>query len=120
MQIIMTPAGEELVVLPRAEYDALVRSAQEAEEEAMDVAVYDARKAEGGVPLPAEVSMAVLKGDSPLKALRKWRDLGQVDLAHRINTSQGFISDLENGRRAMTDGVRTRIAKELDIPEAWL
>ena len=56
-QIIRTPGGEELVVLPRAEYEALLERADHDEaEDADDVAIYDARKAElaaGGVVLPA-------------------------------------------------------------------
>ena len=55
-QIIRTPNGEELVVLPRAEYEALIERADHEAEDAEDVAIYDARKAElaaGGVVLPA-------------------------------------------------------------------
>jgi PHD/YefM family antitoxin component YafN of YafNO toxin-antitoxin module len=57
-QIIRTPGGEELVVLPRADYEALLERADGAAEDADDVAIYDARKAElaaGGVVLPPEV-----------------------------------------------------------------
>ena len=66
-QIIRAPNGEELVVLPRAEYEALVERADREAEDAEDVAIYDARKAElaaGGVVLPPEVSAAILQGDS--------------------------------------------------------
>ena len=84
-QIIKTPGGEELVVLPRAEYEALVAAAAEAEEDDADALVYDARKAALGVGLdarlPPEVSTAILRGDSLLRALRKWRGLTQIDLA---------------------------------------
>jgi PHD/YefM family antitoxin component YafN of YafNO toxin-antitoxin module len=45
-QIIRTPSGEELVVLSRAEYEALLERADHAAEDADDVAIYDARKAE--------------------------------------------------------------------------
>ena len=119
-QTIKTAGGEELVVLPRSEYEELVRLAAEAEEDAADAAIYDARKAEGSPPLPAEVTMSMLKGEGRLKALRNWRDVGQVKLADDIGTSQGFISDLENGRRSMTKDVRKRIAKSLSIPVEWL
>ncbi len=54
-QIIRTPAGEELVVLPRAEYEALVSLADAAAEDADDVAIYDARMAE----LAAETGSSV-------------------------------------------------------------
>src|SRR6202035_3109168 len=71
-QIIRTPSGEELVVLPRAEYEALLERADHEAEDADDIAIYDARKAElaaGGV-LPPEVSAAILRGESRLKAIR--------------------------------------------------
>ncbi|MDR3475954.1 MAG: helix-turn-helix transcriptional regulator [Devosia sp.] len=122
-QFIKTPNGEELVVLSRADYEALVQAAADAEEDAADVAIYDARKADlvGSRALPAEVSRAMLGGASLLKALRLWRDVGQVKLASDIGVnSQGFISDLENGRRQMTDEVARRIAAALDVPESWL
>lgn len=69
-QIIRSPSGEEMVVLPRAEYEALVERADRGAEDADDVAIYDARKAEldaGGGVLPPEVSAAILRGDSRLK-----------------------------------------------------
>ena len=117
---IVTPGGEELVLLPRADYEALVERATEAEEDAADIAIYDARRAEGSPTLPADVSMAVLRGDSRLKALRQWRDVGQVHLAFKTDISQGFLSDLENGKRNMTAEMKRRIAEALDIPEIWL
>ncbi len=42
-QIIRSPSGEELVVLPRAEYEALLVSADHEANDADDVAIYDAR-----------------------------------------------------------------------------
>ena len=43
-----------------------------------------------------------------------------MELASRIGTSQGFVSDLENGRRGMTEEVAGRIAEVLDVPAHWL
>jgi transcriptional regulator with XRE-family HTH domain len=41
----------------------------------------------------------MLNGASLLTALRKWRGLTQNDLAARLDISQGYLSDLESGRR---------------------
>ena len=104
-QIIRTPSGEELVVLPRAEYEALLERAGYESEDAEDVALYDARKAElaaGDGVLPPEVSAAILRGDSRLKAIRSWRDETQQHLAFKTGIGQGYLSDLENGRRTGT------------------
>ncbi len=122
-QIIRTPAGEELVVLPRADYEALVAAA-DAEEDAADVALFDARMAdlEAGRDqrLPPEVSAFLLRGDTLLKALRKWRDVTQLHLASETGIAQGYLSDLESGRRKGTPETLQRIAKALDIDPAWL
>ena len=121
IQTIRTPGGEELVVLARADYEELLALA-EADEDVELIAIADARMADPvlSAQLPPEVSRSMLGGASLLRSIRQWRDVGQVKLAHDIGTSQGFISDLENGRRSMTDEVRNRLAAALDVPVGWL
>ncbi|HEX4079835.1 MAG TPA: helix-turn-helix transcriptional regulator [Rhizomicrobium sp.] len=122
-QIIRTPGGEELVVLPRAEYEALLERADHDAEDADDVAIYDDRKAElaaGGGALPPEVSAAVLRGDSRLKAIRNWRGETQLHLELKTGIGQGYLSDLENGRRAGTGDTIAKLAQALDVPVEWL
>jgi len=122
-QIIRSPSGEEMVVIPRAEYEALLERADHDAEDAEDVAIYDARKAElaaGGLVLPAEVSAAVLRGESRLRAIRNWRDVTQVYLARKTNIGQGYLSDLESGRRTGTPETIAKLARALDVPVAWL
>ncbi len=121
-QFIKTPSGDDLVVLTKADYEALIRIAQEAAEDAADVAAYDAAMAAaaGAMPVPAEVSRRVEGGDTVLKAIRTWRGIGQVQLARDIGTSQGFVSDLENRRRNLTSEVAEKLSKALDVPTDWL
>ena len=122
-QIIRSPSGEELVVLPRAEYEALLERADRGAEDADDVAIYDARKAElaaGDGVLPPEVSAAILRGDSRLKAIRKWRDETQLHLEFKTGIGQGYLSDLENGRRTGTPETIAKLAEALNVPVEWL
>ena len=122
-QIIRTPDGEELVVLPRADYEALVERADHEAEDAEDVAIYDARKAElaaGGGILPPEVSAAILRGDSRLKAIRNWRGETQLHLTFKTGIAQGYLSDLENGRRRGTSDTIAKLAQALNVPAEWL
>jgi Helix-turn-helix len=122
-QIIRTPNGEELVVLSRAEYEALLERADREAEDADDVALYDARKAElaaGGVVLPPEVSAAILRGDSRLKAIRNWRDETQLHLESKTGIGQGYLSDLESGRRKGTPETIAKLAQALNVPVEWL
>lgn len=121
-QTILSPTGEEMVVLSKAEYEALVDAANEAVEDAADVAIYDARMTELGdaAPMPTDLTMSILRGDGRLKAIRKWRSLSQVDLADRAGLAQGFLSDLENRKRSMTQEVAARLARALDVSVDWI
>jgi Helix-turn-helix len=122
-QIIRSPAGEELVVLPRAEYEALLALADREAEDAADAAIYDARKASlaaGEAVLPPEVTAAILRGESRLKAIRNWRDQTQVYLTFKTGIGQGYLSDLESGRRTGTSETLAKLAQALDVPVEWL
>jgi DNA-binding XRE family transcriptional regulator len=124
LQTITTPAGETLVVLPLAEYEALVCAAADAEEESADIAAYDeakdalAKGAEG--VLPVEVCKLIMGGDSRLKAIRKWRGMQQTDVAARAEIGQGYLSELENGKRAGAGETLAKLARVLDVPESWI
>lgn len=114
----------ELVLLTREEYDELLALAEEAEEDAFDIAIYDARKAEiareGNSHLPQEVSAMMLRGDRLIKALRKWKGLTQLELVKRTGLAQGYLSDLESGRRIGTNETLKMIAEKLDVEPSWL
>jgi hypothetical protein len=123
-QTITSPSGDELVVLARSDYDALVAAAAPHDEDADDIAIYDQRKAEleagRDARLPPEVSARLLKGESLLKALRNWRDETQMHLAFKTGIGQGYLSDLESGRRKGTPETMKMIAGALNVPPQWL
>ena len=120
MQIIRTPSGDEMVVIPRAEYDALLAAAAAETDAGDDVAIYESRKADiaagRDVVLPPEVSAYMLRGDSLLRATRRWRGISQSDLAEQVGLSQGYLSDLERGRRAGTPETLQALSDVLGIP----
>lgn len=122
LQVITSPAGEEMVVISKSEFDAMLARLADLDEDDADVAIYDARKAEldNQHLLPAEVSMAILKGDSRLRALRKYRGLSQVELANHAGLAQGHLSDIESGRRNLTDAAVEALARALAVPAEWL
>ena len=86
VQFIVSPSGDELAVLPRAEYDRLVALAKDAAEDAADAAAYAEAKteweAQGKPIVPPEVSASLLRGASLVAALRKWRGIRQTELAN--------------------------------------
>lgn len=122
VQFFKTPGGEEIALLPRAEYEELVAKAaalDDEAEDAMDIAMYDARKAEMSAPLPPEVSARMLRGESLLKAVRNWRDKTQGYIEFKTGIGQGYLSDLENGRRKGTPETLTKLAEALEVPPVW-
>ena len=54
------------------------------------------------------------------KRCAKWRDVTQLHLAFKTNIAQGYLSDIEFGRRKGTDETLRAIAKALDVPAEWL
>ncbi len=122
VRFIRSPEGEELAVLPRADYEALIAELYDEDED--DIALYDQRKGElasgkDGM-LPAEVSAMLLKGDSRLKAIRRWRSLKQLELSAKSGVGQGYLSDLESRRRTGSPETLTALAKALDVPLSWI
>lgn len=119
LQKLVTDTGEELIVLSRRDYDALLARAgdEEAEDRMTLVLAAEARAEE---PLPDTVSAAVLNGENLLKALRIWRGLTQADLAHRVGINQGYLSELENRSKMGTHDTLAKLAEGLDVPNGWL
>lgn len=95
----------------------------EAFEDAADVAMSDERmrelKARNDVVLPPDISAAVLKGDSLLRAVRRSKGMTQADLAQATGLAQGYISDLEAARKTGTDDSWRKVAAALDVPATW-
>jgi transcriptional regulator with XRE-family HTH domain len=104
-----TPRGDEIVILSRAEYDAL---AGQRDEDVADAAhanrilVELARGSE--TLLTSEQVDALLAAKTPLAFWRKHRGMTQEALSKRVGVAQGFISEIENGSK--TGDVQTLAA----------
>ena len=113
----------EVAILPRKEYEALVAKAKEADED-MGTArlVARARKeiAEGAPLIPMAVADRIVKGENPIRVIREWQDVTQLYLSMKTNIGQGYISDLENGRRKGTTAALKEIARVLKVPMEML
>ncbi len=99
-QIIKTPAGEEMAVLPLAEYKRLLQSA----EESVDIRAFDKaiQRLSSGQDemIPAEFADRILDGESPVRAWREYRKLSVKELARQANISASYLSQIEGGSRA--------------------
>ena len=119
VQFFKTPGGEELAILTRADYEALVEQAQALDEDEADIAMYDSRKAQSSALLPTEVTAFLLRGDSLLKAIRRWRDETQMHIEFKTGISQSFLSDLESGRRKGSAETLAKLAEVYEVPPSW-
>lgn len=99
-QIISTPAGERMAVLPLEEYRHLLRSAQELR----DIRAYDRaieQLAEGqDEMIPSEFADRILEGESAVRVWREYRKLSVKELAGQANISASYLSQIEGGSRA--------------------
>jgi hypothetical protein len=112
-------ARGEVAILPRKEYEALLAKAAEADEDAGTARVVARARGEiaSGVPLlPKPVVDRLAKGENPVRVLREWRGEGQLWLSFKTGLSQGYISDVETGRRKGTAAALRRIADALKVP----
>ena len=113
-----TPNGE-LAILPRAEYEHLKKLADEAVEDAGTARLVARAKKEiaGGMPLlPKEVVDRLANGENPIRVLREFRGWKQVDLVRAVGIVQGYLSDLETGKRKGPLELHRKIATFLEVP----
>jgi len=115
VQIVKSPSGEEMVILPRAEYDRLV----DAVEMAADVAAYDdavrALREGEEETVPAEFVKAMIEGESLVRLWRKHRGLTLEALAQAAGLSKGYLSQIETGKRVGTIDTLKPIAAALGV-----
>lgn len=124
-QIIRTDGVDELVVLSRRDYDALRAAAGDEQAElrasASIVREQDAAIARGDeAVLPDWLSVAIMRGENPVKAARRHRARTQQDLAAALGLTRGDLAGIENGRRTTNPALRARIAAELNLDADWL
>lgn len=124
-QIITTEAGEELVVLSRRDYDALMARLGDEAAEARAAAriVAEGRHAiDAGreASLPDWLGEAIARGQTALKSARKRAGLSQIELAVAAGITQGYLSDIERGAKVGADDVLRRIANALQVEPEWL
>jgi DNA-binding XRE family transcriptional regulator len=113
-----TPNGE-VAILPRADYERLKRLADEALEDAGTARlVVRAKKevADGAPLLPKEVVDRLADGENPIRVLREFRNETQMELRVRVGITQGYLSDLETGKRKGPLALHQKIARALGVP----
>ena len=118
-QVIKTPGGDTMVVLPKADYDRLLAAARDKLEDeadaraAADILVRLEKGEEATLPFEVVKRM---RTENRIKVLREHRRMTQQDLAYAVDMNRLYLSQIETGRA--TGGLKTltRIAKALNAP----
>jgi DNA-binding XRE family transcriptional regulator len=113
--LLKTPAGEELVLIARADFEALRAAAEDAGDATVHAKTMAALARGGQTTLTAEEVKAALAAPTPLAFWRNKRGLTQKALAQRTGVSQSYVADLEAGRRKGDPALFKRLAVALGL-----
>ena len=117
-QVIATPGGERMVVIPLADYEQLCQAVEDLD----DIRAYDTAKQRLAAGqdefIPAEFAERILDGESPLRVWREYRGISIKELAARAAISAAYLSQIEGGSRngslATMKALATALSLELD------
>ncbi|WP_316235004.1 MULTISPECIES: helix-turn-helix transcriptional regulator [unclassified Bradyrhizobium] len=111
-----TPKGDDIVILSRTEYNQLVAAANEdaADAETLRRSIARVESGEEELFSSAEVD-AFLAAKTPLAFFRKKRGLSQDELARRAGITQGYLSEIEVGRKSGDVQTLRKLADALKV-----
>ena len=114
-QYIETPGGEQMVLLPRKEYEQLC----EAAEDTADVLAFDEARRRLAVGeeemIPAEFADRILDGENPIRVWREYRHLSVKNLAEKAEISASYLSQIEGGVREGSISTMKALATALSL-----
>jgi ribosome-binding protein aMBF1 (putative translation factor) len=117
--IVMDPKADT-VTMSRAEYEALVEAAEDAEDLA-HLAAQEERERVLGVGaarrdhLPGELVKRMLAGERPVRLWREQRGLKLGQLADRARIAPSYLSEIESGRKPGSVAALGKLARALGL-----
>jgi DNA-binding XRE family transcriptional regulator len=113
--IITTPSGDHMVIIPLNDYERLV----EAAEDAIDLQAYDRAKERlaSGVEelIPSEVVDRLISGENKVRVWREFRGLNVKELAAASGLAAPYVSQIETDRREGTIETFKKLAATLRV-----
>jgi DNA-binding XRE family transcriptional regulator len=93
------PDGEEMIVLSRKDYEALIQRIEDLED-SLTIADFERKLAAGEEELiPAEYVNRMSEGESPIRVWRDFRGMAAKDLAAAAGISTAYLSEIETGKK---------------------
>jgi DNA-binding Xre family transcriptional regulator len=110
----------DTVLLRRADYEALVREAENAGD-AVQIRAAEARVAAGEDEyVPLELTKRLMAGAVPVRVWREHRGLSGRTLARRAGISAAYLSQIETGKKPGSFDAMAKLARALDVDMADL
>ncbi|MEJ0096832.1 MAG: helix-turn-helix transcriptional regulator [Bauldia sp.] len=110
-----TPAGEDIVMMPVADYERLLDLAEDARDSRIAEKAL-AEAAAGNVDLLTHVEVkALLAAPSPMAFWRKRRGLTQAALAKIAGITQAYLAQIEGAKRVGDVNLYRRLAVALRV-----
>jgi len=115
VQIIKTPQGEEMAVLPKADYDKLLEAFEDREDIAAARTFREKLAAGEEELIPAEFVNRMIDGESKIKVWRDYRGMSAKALADAAGISAAYLSQIEKGAREGSLDAMKKIAGALCV-----
>lgn len=115
VQIIKTPQGEEMAVLPKADYDKLLEAFEDRED------IESGRKFRTKLStgeeelIPAEYVNRMIDGENKIKVWRDFRGMSAKALADAAGMSAPYLSQIESGAREGSLDALKKLAEALKV-----
>ncbi len=114
-QVIITPSGDRMVILPETEYLAMLEAIED-REDVEAVRVFERKLAAGEEELiPAEIVNRLLDGENKVRVWRSHRGLSARQLAERTGLSAPYISEIESGKKEGSLSAMKKVADVLSV-----
>lgn len=111
VQKIVTPGGETMVVVPEADYEALLDAADIADANRVLAEIAAGRQEW----VPSEIVDRLLDGENRVRVWREYRGLTAADLAAKAGISPAYLSELETGKKTGTVETLRKLADVLKL-----
>lgn len=115
VQIIKTPHGEEMAVLPKADYDKLIEALEDQEDIAAARSFREKLAAGEEELIPSEFVNRMIDGESKIRVWRDYRGMTAKALADAAGISAPYLSQIESGVREGSLDAMKKIADALRI-----
>ncbi len=99
--------SEETVTMSRKDYDALIERNSQLED------MLAAREADGGVRVPHDVAVEIMRGKGPMLAFRNHKGMTLRELSEKTGIATGYLSEIERGRKPGSTAALACIASAL-------